>query len=105
MAPNPNTWWPSTTRSRAPATGPEPQYQRPSEERILTVDPVVRLPQLDQLRDQLLIPHRAGRRGTGLGGVVAARSHLQLSADELDSEPATIDQVVLVRVDERDYFR
>jgi len=30
---------------------------------------------------------------------------VQQSADELDPEPATVDQVVLVRVDERDYFR
>ena len=57
------------------------------------------------LDDQLLVPHRASRGGAGLGGVVAARSHLQQPADELDSEPATVDQVILVRVDERDYFR
>ena len=69
------------------------------------VDPVVRLPQLDEPRDQLLVPLGTGGRGAGLSGVVAARSHLQLSADELDSEPATVDEVVLVRVDERDYFR
>ena len=52
-----------------------------------------------------LVPLGTGGRGAGLSGVVAARSHLQLSADELDSEPATVDEVVLVRVDERDYFR
>lgn len=69
------------------------------------VDPIVRLPQLDEPRDQLLVPLGAGGRSAGLGGVVAARSHLQLSADELDSEPATLDEVVLVRVDERDYLR
>ena len=69
------------------------------------VDAVVHLPQLDQPRDQLLVPQRASRGGAGLRGVVAARSHLPQSADELDSEPATVDQVVLVRVDERDYFR
>lgn len=35
MAPNPNTRWPSPTRSTRSESGPEPQYQRPSEERIL----------------------------------------------------------------------
>ena len=35
MAPNPNTRWPSRTRSRRRASGPEPQYRWPSEERIL----------------------------------------------------------------------
>lgn len=69
------------------------------------IDAVVGLPELDQLRDQLFVPRRPSRGGTGLGCVVAARSHLQQPADELDSEPATVDQVILVRVDERDYFR
>ena len=69
------------------------------------VDAVIGLSEADELRDQLLIPPGASGRSVGLGGVVAARSHLQQSADELDSEPATVDQVVLVRVDERDYFR
>ncbi len=69
------------------------------------VDAVVALPELNELRDQLLVPQSACRRGAGLGGVVTARSHLQQSADELDSEPATVNPVVLVRVDERDYFR
>jgi hypothetical protein len=36
MAPNPNTRWPSPTRSRRSKTGPEHQYQWPSEERILS---------------------------------------------------------------------
>ena len=38
MALNPNIRWPSTTRSRERPTGPQPQYQWPSEERILTQD-------------------------------------------------------------------
>jgi hypothetical protein len=70
-----------------------------------SIDAVVGLPEFDQLRDQLLVPPGAGGGSAGLGGVVATRSHLQQPADELDSEPATIDPVVLVRVDERDYFR
>ena len=36
MGLNPNTRWPSTTRSRRRASGPETQYQWPSEERILS---------------------------------------------------------------------
>ncbi|MGB4777800.1 AvrD family protein [Microbacterium sp.] len=36
MAPNPNNRWRSTTRSHRRTSGPEPQYQWPSEERILT---------------------------------------------------------------------
>ena len=69
------------------------------------VDAVVGLPEFDQLGDQLLVPHRAGGRRAGLGSVVTTRSHLQQPADELDSEPATVHKIVLVRVDERDYFR
>lgn len=36
MGLNPNTRWPSTTRSRRRASGRETQYQWPSEERILS---------------------------------------------------------------------
>ena len=36
MAPKRNTRWHSTTRSHRRASGPEPQYQWPSDERILT---------------------------------------------------------------------
>jgi len=39
VALNPNIRWPSTTRSRERPTGPQPQYQWPSEERILTEEP------------------------------------------------------------------
>lgn len=69
------------------------------------VNAVVGLPDLDQLWDQLLVPQGTRRGGAGLGGVVAARSHLQQSADELDSEATAVHDVVFVRVDERDYFR
>ena len=69
------------------------------------VDAIVGLPEFDQLRDQHLVPPGTSRRLAGLCGVVTARSHLQQGADELDSEPAAFNQVVLVRVDERDYFR
>lgn len=69
------------------------------------VDPVVGLPELDQLRDQFLVPQRPRRGRARLYRVVAARSHLQQSADELDPEQATARDVVLVRVDERDYVR
>lgn len=67
------------------------------------VDAVVGLPEFDQLQDQRLVPPGTSRRLAGLGGVVTARSHLQHSADELGSEPAAFNQVVFVRVDERDY--
>ena len=70
-----------------------------------SIDLIVGLPELDQLRDQLLIPQRTDGWDTVLDRVVAARGHLQLSADELDSEPPAVDQVVFVRVDERDYLR
>lgn len=69
------------------------------------IDAVVGLPELDQLREQFLVPERTGGQGTGLGGGVAARSHPQQSADELDSVSATIRDIALVLVDERSYFR
>src|SRR5690606_20826026 len=68
------------------------------------VDAVVVLPQPAQHHAQLAVTNgpRAGR--AGLGGVVAARGHLQHPADGLDPEPATVDDVVLVGVDEGDYL-
>lgn len=67
------------------------------------VDAVAGLPEFNQLRDQHLVPPSTNRRLAGLGGVVTTRNHLQHSADELDSEPAAFNQVILVHVDERDY--
>ena len=69
------------------------------------VDAVVRVPERHQLRDEGRVADRAPRRGAAFRGVVGARSHLQQAADGLDPERATLDDVVLVRVDERDYFR
>ena len=70
-----------------------------------TVDAVVRVPERHQLRDEDRVTDRPGRRPTVFRRVVRARSHLQQAADGLDSKRATFDDVVLVRVDERDYFR
>ena len=87
------------------AANHDPRSARCLPELTDPVDAVVGLPEFDQLRDQRLVAPGTSRRLAGLGGVVTARSHLQQSADELDSEPAAFNQVVLVRVDERDYFR
>ena len=69
------------------------------------VDAVVVLPGRHQLRGQRSVAHRASGRGTVFRGVVGDRSHLQQAADGLDSQRAAFDDVVLTRVDERDYFR
>jgi hypothetical protein len=65
---------------------------------VRSVDLPVRDPQREQNLQQDRVPDRAGRRHDLplLRGVVGARSHLQVLADELDSELAA------VFVDERD---
>jgi hypothetical protein len=69
------------------------------------IDAVVVLPEADQRRGEGRVADRPRGGGAVLGSVVSARSHLQQAADGLDSERAPFDDVVLVRVDERDYFR
>lgn len=69
------------------------------------IDAVVVLPQCDQLRGEDRVADGTRGRGAVLRGVVRARGHLQQRADGLDSERSAFDDVVCVRVDERDYFR
>ena len=69
------------------------------------IDAIVVFPESDKLRGQDGVTDRPRRRGTVFRGVIRARSYLQEVADGLDSKRATLDDVVLVRVDERDYFR
>ena len=69
------------------------------------VNAIIRLPEPDEPRRHNSVADRPRRRRTILRGVIGARSYLQQTADGLDSERATLDDVVLVRVDERDYFR
>lgn len=69
------------------------------------VDLVVVRPEPDELWSQFVFRHRTRGQGAGLASVVAARGRLQQNADELAPEPPTLDDVVLVRVDERERFR
>src|SRR5690606_25510681 len=102
----------SATSARTPTKPHAPLRSRKRHNRTDTVstikgqgpDAVVVLPEHHQLRDQGRVADRTRRRRTIAGRVVGARSHLQHAADGLDSERATLDDIVLVRVDERDYF-
>jgi hypothetical protein len=69
------------------------------------IDAVIVLPEADQRRSEGRVADRPRRRGAVLGCVASARSHLQQAADGLDSKRATFDDAVLVRIDERNYFR
>src|SRR5690625_82557 len=78
-------------------TGGLPQLADP-------VNAVVRLPEFNKLWDELCIAQRAGRGWARLRGVIGAGSHLQDSADGLDSQTLPGHDIVLIRVDKLDYL-
>ena len=68
------------------------------------VHAVVVFPERHKFRDEDRVADGARGRDT-VFRVIGARSHLQQAADGLDPERATFDDVVPIRVDDRDYFR